>query len=100
MKTRQIVFAALGGLAGALVLGACFMLASGDAAVRGAGVVSPSLAWVMPLVSLLVIVGVTITLLSRESTRPPSVLRDWRLCPYCGAMLHEEEGRAREPEAG
>jgi hypothetical protein len=113
MKTRQTVFAALGAAALAGVVGACFMLASGDATIRGAGAVSPSLGWVMPLVSLVVIVGVTVTLLSRDSSRPPSdppvpvpcqhcgrsVLPDWRLCPYCGAMLQDEDG-TREPEAG
>lgn len=112
MKSRHIVLATLGGIAGVVILSAGLLVLSGQA---GDGNASPavSVGWAAPLVSLLVILAATALLLSRASSRPPAdppvsvpcgncgrqVLRDWRLCPYCGAMLeHPEEERG--PQAG
>jgi hypothetical protein len=106
MKTRQFVYAALGVTAGVALVCGALMLPGTDTATGQASMVSTSLGWVVPLVSLLVIVAMTMMLLSRDSKRPPldppasvpcphcgrSVLSDWRLCPYCGTMIDRAAG--------
>ena len=107
---RQLVLAILGAAAGVALLLASVILLSGNG--RPAGGIAPiASTWAIPLASLFVIVGVTWLLLSqkpRESGTGPrvydscpscerSVMRDWRLCPYCGEVLENlEQHRAAE----
>jgi hypothetical protein len=107
---RWVVLAALGGL------GVIGLVLAAAALLRPIGLLAvptPSLpiSWIVPLGSLFVIVGVTWLLLSQapaddgtaatlyDSMACPScgrlVMVDWRLCPYCGAMMPELRG---EPE--
>lgn len=110
MNTRQLTQVVLGGVAGVSLLIAFILLLDRGDGVSSAAVASP-LGWAFPLGSLLAIVGVTWFVLSRtpkdpgsdESVYAPcgncgrSVLRDWRLCPYCGAMLERtQDGRVSE----
>jgi hypothetical protein len=101
---RWVVLAALG------VLGAIGLVLAAFALLSPAGVdlgsaASLPMSWIVPIGSLFVIVGVTWLLLSQapsddsadaapyDSTTCPScgrlVMVDWRLCPYCGAMMPE-----------
>jgi len=101
---RWVVLAALG------VLGVISLLLAAFALLGPAGVMvgaTPALpvSWIVPLGSVFVIVGVTWLLLSQapsvdgretapyDSVTCPScgrlVMVDWRLCPYCGAMMAE-----------
>jgi zinc-ribbon domain len=99
---RWVVLAALGGL------GIIGLILAASALLRPVGLLAGATAampisWIVPLGSLFVIVGVTWLLLSQapsddgadatpyDSATCPScgrlVMVDWRLCPYCGAMM-------------
>jgi uncharacterized membrane protein len=84
----------------AAAVGVAFMIAE-DAQVAGSVVARP-VGWVAPLVAVFVIVGAAWILLGQgrphdddqhgfEHTPCPAcereVLGQWRMCPYCGAML-------------
>lgn len=100
--TRWVVLTALG------VLGLIGLVLAAVALIGPVGLLAnaPSalpVGWIVPLGSLFVIVGVTWLLLSQapasdgrdsvpfDSVTCPScgrlVMIDWRLCPYCGAMM-------------
>lgn len=81
------------------VAGVAFLLHA-DSHVAGSVVARP-LTWLAPLLTILVIAGVGWILLSQRGgderqhpsfERCPSCERDilgkWRMCPYCGAMIH------------
>lgn len=81
------------------VAGVAFLLHA-DSHVAGSVVARP-FTWLAPLLTVLVIVGVGWILLSQHRgderqhpsfERCPSCERDvlgkWRMCPYCGAMIH------------
>jgi len=81
------------------VAGVAFLVHT-DSQVAGSVVARP-LTWLAPLLAVLVIVGVGWILLSQRGSddrqqpsfeRCPSCERDvlgkWRMCPYCGAMIH------------
>lgn len=83
----------------AAVAGVVFLLHA-DSHIAGSVVARP-LSWLAPVVTVLVIIGVSWILLSerggdvreRQSfERCPACGRDilgkWRMCPYCGAMIH------------
>ncbi|MDO8963118.1 MAG: zinc ribbon domain-containing protein [Coriobacteriia bacterium] len=103
-NSRQFVLAILGGGAGLAALVGVVVLINGADGASGAVAASP-VGWTIPLASLFIIVGVTWLLLSqtpkdahRDSTDYApcdscgrSVLRDWRLCPYCGNLLEVPE---------
>lgn len=89
------------------VAGVAFLLHS-DSHVAGSVVARP-LTWLAPLLAVLVIAGVGWILLSQHGSderqhpsfeRCPSCERDvlgkWRMCPYCGAMIH---GASTSPAA-
>ncbi|MGB4442559.1 MAG: hypothetical protein WBJ62_10130 [Coriobacteriia bacterium] len=76
------------------------LLLHADSHVAGSVVARP-LTWIAPLLTVLVLVGVGWILLSQHRSddrqhpsfeRCPSCERDvlgkWRMCPYCGAMIH------------
>jgi len=110
MSTRHVTQAVLGAVAGVSLLIASTLLLNADGGLFRVAVDSP-LGWAFPLGSLLAIIGGTWLLLSRtpkdpgsdESLYAPcgncgrSILRDWRLCPYCGAMLDRTQDE-RAPE--
>ena len=67
-------------------------------------VVARPLSWLAPMVTVLVLIGVGWILLSQRSgdarerqsfERCPACGRDilgkWRMCPYCGAMIHDAD---------
>jgi hypothetical protein len=106
---RQVVLAILGGAAGVALLSASVILMNGKEGTPGGSALPWT--WSVPLASLFVIVGVTWLLLSQKPREPSagarlyvscpscarSVMRDWRLCPYCGEVLeHREQDRAAE----
>lgn len=118
---RRLLLAILGGASGTAVLVGLLVLVGGG----GDGGPMEDLAawsWTFPLAALFVILGVTWLLLSQTPADPSSdewlyavcpacgrsVMRDWRLCPYCGEMLEEREPDAcatppatdRSPQAG
>lgn len=81
------------------VAGVAFLLHA-DSHVAGSVVARP-LSWLASVVTVLVIIGVGWILLSQRSgdererqsfERCPECGRDilgkWRMCPYCGAMIH------------
>lgn len=91
------------------MMGSVVLLSGTRGAVGGSAPIAWT--WTIPIASLLVIVSVTWLLLSqkpRESGTGPrvydscpscerSVMRDWRLCPYCGEVLeNREQDRATE----
>ncbi len=102
--TRWLVLAILGGFGAVGAVIAVVALASSIGPIAGSPGSVP-IGWIVPLGSLFVIVGVTWLLLSQapvdggENAAPygsiacPScgrqVMVDWRLCPYCGAMMPE-----------
>jgi hypothetical protein len=101
---RQFVLTILGAAAGIVLLLGFFLLAYNAQSLGGATAASP-FGWTVPLASLFVIVGVTWLLLSQTPKDPGtgpwlyapcpscgrSVMRDWRLCPYCGEVLERQE---------
>lgn len=110
-RDRRLLKVASGVLVGTLavvIVAGVFEVAS----AIPAGPRSP-FGWAVPLVSLAVIVGVTALLFFRESddidevglyttcdSCGHTVLPEWRLCPYCGARLHESSAEAeQEPSA-
>lgn len=107
--SRQLVLAVLGVTLGLATLAGLALLLGRGRSFPAATAASP-LGWTVPLVSLFVILGVTWLLLSQTPRDPEagsfryspcsecgrSVLRDWRLCPYCGSMLDPTD----DPEGG
>lgn len=108
---RGLILAVLGGCGAVGVVIAVFALVRPAGLITGVPGLLP-IGWIVPLGSLFVIVGVTWLLLSQapmdgrsdaapyDSITCPScgrqVMIDWRLCPYCGAMMTE----AAAPAAG
>lgn len=102
--TRWLVLAVLGGFGAVGVVIAAFALVRPAGLITGTPGLLP-IGWIVPLGSLFVIVGVTWLLLSQapvegqsdaapyDSITCPScgrqIMIDWRLCPYCGAMMPE-----------
>jgi hypothetical protein len=109
------VLAALGALGVIGLALAAFALLGPVGVLAGATPALP-ISWIVPLGSLFVIVGVTWLLLSQASaldgrdTAPydsvtcPScgrlVMVDWRLCPYCGAMMAEAIAKSEVAATG
>lgn len=107
--TRRLVLALLGGFGAVGVVIAVFALVRPAGLITGVPGLLP-IGWIVPLGSLFVIVGVTWLLLSQapmdgrsdaapyDSINCPScgrqVMIDWRLCPYCGAMMTEATASA------
>jgi len=103
-RDRTLLIRFIGALAGVLVAGLVFVTVSADLR-RTVGGPGSIFGWAIPLVALFVIVAVTWLLLARDTYRPEddetvyvncetcghSVLREWRLCPYCGAQLQEAQ---------
>jgi hypothetical protein len=101
-RFRRRLLALVGTLAVLLVAGLIAVASDPD---RAAWVGGPGslFGWAVPLTALFVIVAVTWLLLARESGDDDkgadiyvtcdscghSILKDWRLCPYCGARLAE-----------
>jgi hypothetical protein len=112
--TRRIVLAVLGGLGAVGLVLAAFALLQPSGPQAGALAYLP-VSWIVPLGSLFVIIGVTWLLLSQapveggsavapfDSVTCPScgrqVMVDWRLCPYCGAMMPEQITSPEAPAA-
>jgi hypothetical protein len=106
---RVLVFAA--GMALALALGIA-ALQLGDA--RVAALIGPeAIEWVVPLTAGAVVGLAAWMLLDGSTPSPPdslhaetecpacgrAVLRDWRLCPHCGAFIvAEDEGTPASPD--
>lgn len=99
-RDRRLLKVASGVLVGTLAIA----IVAGVFEFAGAIPAGPrsSFGWAVPLVSLAVIVGVTALLFFREPDDADeiglyatcdscghTVLPEWRLCPYCGARLHE-----------
>jgi hypothetical protein len=110
---RQVVLATLGACAGVAVIVGLIVVLSGSGTDGGP---ASGVGWTIPIASVFVIIGVTWLLLSQSPrdhagesdlyapcpTCGHSVLRDWRLCPYCGAMLDRPDaaGTSGTPERG
>lgn len=77
------------------------LILTGDQKVAGSVVARP-LGWLAPLIALSVVLGVSGVLMTQrrsndegetsfDKTRCPAcereVMGQWRMCPYCGAML-------------
>jgi hypothetical protein len=102
-KYRRRLVWLVGALAGLLTIGlAVLLFDDGDRAFIGGP--GSLLGWTVPLVALFVIVAVTWLLLARDAGDGDgdddkayvacdacghSILREWRLCPYCGTQLRE-----------
>jgi hypothetical protein len=101
-KYRKQLVRLVGVLASLLVGGLLFvtLLDSGHQIVGGPG---SMLGWALPLVALFIIIAVTWLLLAREAREKRddaefyelcdscghSVLREWRMCPYCGTQRRD-----------
>jgi len=95
---RKRLMTVVGVLSGALAVGLLVVtLAPGGLALVGGP--TSILGWIIPLVSLFVIVAITWLVIARDFRQNSdegahyvscwscghSVQREWRLCPYCGA---------------
>jgi hypothetical protein len=101
-RYRKNLVSLVGVLAGLLAIG-LFIVTVYDGGREAVGGPGSLFGWGVPLVALFVIVAVTWFLLARDKPDDTddedlyvtcdscghSILREWRLCPYCGAQLRE-----------
>jgi hypothetical protein len=103
---RRLVLVLLGAIAAAGVVVSALRLLGGTWVMSGCAIAAP-LGWTLPITTAFVVIGVAWLLMSQKpdskrdgddshdvpcSECGRSVRKDWRLCPYCAAVLDRGPG--------
>lgn len=111
---RKLILILLAAFAVAALALAFLRLVGEGWLTNGSAIASP-LGWTLPLMTAFVVVGVAWLLMSQSHGKADddgfdmstvacpacgsSVLREWRLCPYCTVALDDDAGH-EEPQTG